>query len=87
MGIPAGRARLNKSSRTDRPLRTTTLSCAHGCVPWPVVPQRQWLRAVLNDPEQGLYAAGTTISSIMFIFMVIIGYFMVKILTKDEVVE
>lgn len=57
--IPAGRERLDKSLWTGRPLRTMTLSCAHGCVPWPVLPQGQWLRAVLNDPEQGLYAAGT----------------------------
>ena len=43
--------------------------------------------AVYKMMSKGLYAAGTTISSILFIFMVIIGYFMVKILTKDEVVE
>ncbi len=43
--------------------------------------------AVFKMFSKGLYAAGTTISSVMFIFMVIIGYFMVKILTKDEVVE
>ncbi len=43
--------------------------------------------AVFKMMSKGLYAAGTTISSVMFIFMVIIGYFMVKILTKDEVVE
>ena len=43
--------------------------------------------AVFKMMSKGLYAEGTTISSIMFVFMVIIGYFMVKILTKDEVVE
>lgn len=43
--------------------------------------------AVFKMMSKGLYAAGTTISSIMFVFMAIIGYFMVKILTKDEVVE
>ncbi|MCR5715893.1 MAG: sugar ABC transporter permease [Lachnospiraceae bacterium] len=43
--------------------------------------------AVFKMFSKGLYAAGTTISSVMFVFMVIIGYFMVKILTKDEVVE
>lgn len=43
--------------------------------------------AVYKLMSKGLYAQGTTISSIMFIFMVIVGYFMVKILTKDEVVE
>ena len=43
--------------------------------------------AVFNMMSKGLYAAGTTISSVLFIFMIIIGYFMIKILTKDEVVE
>ena len=43
--------------------------------------------AVYKMMSKGLYAEGTTISSILFIFMLIIGYFMVKILTKDEVVE
>ncbi len=43
--------------------------------------------AVYKMMSKGLYAEGTTISSVLFIFMIIIGYFMVKILTKDEVVE
>jgi ABC-type sugar transport systems, permease components len=43
--------------------------------------------AVFKQFSQGLYAEGTTISSVMFIFMVIIGYFMIRILTKDEVQE
>ncbi|MBQ1880066.1 MAG: sugar ABC transporter permease [Lachnospiraceae bacterium] len=43
--------------------------------------------AVYKMMSKGLYAEGTTISSVLFIFMVIIGFFMVKILTKDEVVE
>ncbi|MCP1103060.1 raffinose/stachyose/melibiose transport system permease protein [Aequitasia blattaphilus] len=43
--------------------------------------------AVFKQFSQGLYAEGTTISSVMFVFMVIIGFFMIKILTKDEVVE
>ena len=43
--------------------------------------------AVFKMMSKGLYAAGTTISSVLFIFMIIIGYFMIKILTKDEVVE
>ncbi|MBQ8971049.1 MAG: sugar ABC transporter permease [Lachnospiraceae bacterium] len=43
--------------------------------------------AVYKMLSKGLYAEGTTISSVLFIFMVIIGFFMVKILTKDEVVE
>ena len=43
--------------------------------------------AVYKMMSKGLYAEGTTISSLLFIFMLAIGYFMVKILTKDEVVE
>ena len=43
--------------------------------------------AVFKMMSKGLYAEGTTISSVMFVFMAVIGYFMVKILTKDEVVE
>ena len=43
--------------------------------------------AVFKLFSKGLYAEGTTISSVMFIFMVVTGFFMVKILTKDEVVE
>lgn len=43
--------------------------------------------AVFKQFSQGLYAEGTTISSVMFIFMVVIGFFMIKILTKDEVQE
>lgn len=43
--------------------------------------------AVFKQFSQGLYAEGTTISSVMFIFMVVTGFFMIKILTKDEVQE
>lgn len=43
--------------------------------------------AVFKQFSQGLYAEGTTISSVMFIFMVVIGFFLIKILTKDEVQE
>lgn len=43
--------------------------------------------SVYKMMSKGLYAEGTTISSVLFIFMLVIGYFMVKILTKDEVVE
>ncbi len=42
---------------------------------------------VFKMMSKGLYAEGTTISSVLFIFMIFLGYFMVKILTKDEVVE
>lgn len=43
--------------------------------------------AVFKSFSQGLYAAGTTVSSIMFVFMVIVGFFMIRILTRDEVIE
>lgn len=43
--------------------------------------------AVYKQFSQGLYAEGTTISSIMFVFMVIIGFFMIKVLTRNEVRE
>lgn len=43
--------------------------------------------AVFKQFSQGLYAEGTTISSVMFIFMVLIGFFMIRILTKGEVEE
>ena len=43
--------------------------------------------AVYKMMGKGLYAEGTAISSVLFIFMLVIGFFMVKILTKDEVVE
>ena len=35
----------------------------------------------------GQYAVGTALSSVMFVFMVIIGIFMIRVMTKDEVVE
>jgi raffinose/stachyose/melibiose transport system permease protein len=43
--------------------------------------------AVFKQFSQGMYAIGTSISSIMFIFMVVIGFFMIKILTGKEVEE
>ncbi|MFV0528892.1 MAG: carbohydrate ABC transporter permease [Lachnospiraceae bacterium] len=43
--------------------------------------------AVFKQFSQGMYAIGTTISSIMFVFMVIVGFFLIQILTKDEVQE
>ena len=43
--------------------------------------------AVFKLFSKGLYAEGTTVSSILFIFMVAVGYFMVKVLTRNEVVE
>ena len=43
--------------------------------------------AVFKLFSQGLYAEGTTMSSIMFVFMVIVGFFLIRVLTKDEVQE
>lgn len=43
--------------------------------------------AVFKKFGTGQYAVGTALSSVMFIFMVIIGFFMIKIMTKNEVVE
>ena len=43
--------------------------------------------AVFKQLSQGMYAVGTTISSIMFVFMVIIGFFMIRVLTGNEVKE
>ena len=40
--------------------------------------------AVFKQFSQGMYAVGTTISSIMFVFMVIIGFFMIRVLTGNE---
>jgi raffinose/stachyose/melibiose transport system permease protein len=43
--------------------------------------------AVFKKFGTGQYAVGTALSSVMFLFMVVIGVFMIKIMTKDEVVE
>lgn len=43
--------------------------------------------AVFKRFSMGQYAIGTTLSSVMFVFMVFIGIFMIKIMTKNEVVE
>jgi raffinose/stachyose/melibiose transport system permease protein len=43
--------------------------------------------AVFKKFSTGQYAVGTALSSVMFAFMVIIGIFMIQIMTKDEVVE
>ena len=43
--------------------------------------------AVFKKFSTGQYAVGTALSSVMFVFMVIIGIFMIRIMTKDEVVE
>jgi len=43
--------------------------------------------AVFKKFGTGQYAAGTALSSVIFIFMVIIGVFMIRNLTKDEVTK
>lgn len=43
--------------------------------------------AVFKKFGTGQYAIGTALSSVMFVFMVIIGFYMIKIMTKDEVQE
>ena len=43
--------------------------------------------AVFKKFGTGQYAVGTALSSVMFIFMAVIGIFMIKIMTKDEVIE
>lgn len=43
--------------------------------------------AVFKKFGTGQYAVGTALSSVMFVFMVIIGFFMIRIMTKDEVQE
>lgn len=43
--------------------------------------------AVFKKFGIGQYAVGTALSSVMFVFMVIIGVFMIKVMTRDEVVE
>ena len=43
--------------------------------------------AVFKKFGTGQYAVGTALSSVMFIIMIIIGFFMIKIMTRNEVVE
>jgi len=43
--------------------------------------------AVFKKFGTGQYAIGTALSSVMFVFMVIIGFFMIRVMTKDEVQE
>jgi raffinose/stachyose/melibiose transport system permease protein len=40
--------------------------------------------AVYKEFGLGRYAIGTTLSSIMFVFLLCIGYFMIRILTRNE---
>ncbi|RFZ79632.1 sugar ABC transporter permease [Lacrimispora amygdalina] len=43
--------------------------------------------AVFKKFGTGQYAIGTALSSVMFLFMVLIGFFMIRLMTKDEVQE
>lgn len=43
--------------------------------------------AVFKQFSQGMYALGTSVSSVMLIFMVIIGFFMIRVLMRNEVQE
>lgn len=43
--------------------------------------------AVFKKFGTGQYAVGTALSSVMFIIMIFVGIFMIRIMTKDEVVE
>ena len=43
--------------------------------------------AVFKKFGTGQYAVGTALSSVMFVIMVFVGVFMIKIMTKNEVVE
>ncbi|MBQ8950664.1 MAG: sugar ABC transporter permease [Eubacterium sp.] len=43
--------------------------------------------AVFKKFGTGQYAVGTALSSVMFIIMIIVGFFMIRIMTRNEVVE
>ncbi len=42
---------------------------------------------IFKEYGYGKYAMGTTLSSIMFIFMVIVGYFLIRAMNRNEVEE
>lgn len=42
---------------------------------------------VYKEFSVGRYAVGTSLSSVMFVFMLVVGYFMIKIMTREEVEE
>ena len=42
---------------------------------------------VYKEFSLGRFAVGTSLSSVMFIFMLIVGFFMIKIMTREEVEE
>jgi raffinose/stachyose/melibiose transport system permease protein len=43
--------------------------------------------AVFKKFGTGQYAIGTALSSVMFVFMLVIGFFMIRIMTRNEVQE
>ena len=43
--------------------------------------------AVFKKFGTGQYAVGTALSSVMFVIMVFVGWFMIRIMTKNEVIE
>jgi raffinose/stachyose/melibiose transport system permease protein len=43
--------------------------------------------SVYKEFGLGDYATGTTLSSLMFVIMVVVGYFLIRTMTKDEVTE
>ena len=43
--------------------------------------------AVFKRFGTGQYAVGTALSSVLFVIMVFVGYFMIRIMTKNEVIE
>lgn len=43
--------------------------------------------AVFKEFSLGKYGVGTALSSVMFVFMIIVGFFLIRVLTKDEVQE
>lgn len=43
--------------------------------------------SVYKEFGNGRYAVGTALSSVMFVFMVFIGYFLIRLMTKNEVEE
>jgi len=42
---------------------------------------------VYKEFSLGRFAVGTSLSSVMFVFMLIVGFFMIKIMTREEVEE
>ena len=43
--------------------------------------------AVFKKFGTGQYAVGTALSSVMFIIMIFVGYFMIRLMTRNEVIE